>query len=122
MCSALGMARWVFFAVTLFASVDASAAQLPRLDEAPAFQGMRERWAGIMDEFNVPGMAVAIVKDGRILAIETFGVRGPADSGTPGVAPTPDTMYYIASITKTYLATAVCALADDGKLTLDDPV
>lgn len=94
----------------------------PRLDDAPGFEGMRARWAGVMDEFNVPGMAVAIVKDGKVLAIETFGVRAPA--GTDGVAPppTPDTMYYIASITKTYLATAVCALADDGKVALDDPV
>jgi CubicO group peptidase (beta-lactamase class C family) len=76
-----------------------------------------------MDEFNVPGMAVAIVKDGQVLAIETFGMRAPGEAGAgEGAAPTPDTIYYIASITKTYLATAVCALADDGKLTLDDPV
>ncbi len=75
-----------------------------------------------MDEFDVPGMAVAIVKDGRILAIETFGMRAPAEAGGEGPPATPDTIYYIASITKTYLATAVCALADDGKLSLDDPV
>jgi CubicO group peptidase (beta-lactamase class C family) len=106
-------------AVTLAAC--AALAQPPRLDDAPGFQGMRERWAGLMDEFNVPGMAVAVVKDGRIAAIETFGVRSPAGAaGNP--APTPDTMFYIASITKTYLATLVGALADDGKLSLDDPV
>jgi len=82
---------------------------------------LRERWASQMDEFNVPGMAVAIVKDGRLLPIETLGVRGPAGAHVSG-AVTPDTMFYLASITKTYLATAVCALADDGKLSLDDPV
>src|SRR5262245_19766316 len=85
-----------------------SLAQPPRLDDAPAFEGMRARWAEIMNEFNVPGMAVAIVKDGRILAIETFGVRTPGENGSSqSNAPTPDTMYYIASITKTYLATAI---------------
>lgn len=89
----------------------------PRLDDAAGFEGMRRRWAGSMDEFDVPGMAIAIIKDGRILAIETFGIRSPG-----GAAPTPDTIFYIASITKTYLATAICALADEGKLSLDDPV
>ncbi len=84
---------------------------------------MHSRWAEVMDEFDVPGMAVAIVQDGRILAIETFGMRAPGEAGSDGgPAPTPGTIYYIASITKTYLATAVCALADDGKLSLDDPV
>lgn len=92
------------------------------LDAAPGFEGMRERWAGLLEEFNVPGMAIAIVKDGKVLAIETFGVRVPAEAGSAENAPTADTMYYIASITKTYLATAICALADEGKLSLDDPV
>lgn len=107
-------------AVGLCFVAGASRAQPPGLDEAAEFRGMRERWAAAMDEFDVPGMAVAIVRDGRVLAIETFGVRAPADGGGP--PPTADTMFYLASITKTYLATAVCALADDGALSLDDPV
>jgi len=105
----------------IVAAVGTMLAQPAHLNDLPGFAGMRERWAGLMDEFNVPGMALAIVKDGRVVAIETFGMRAPDASGR-GAAPTPDTMYYLASITKTYLATAVCALADDGKLTLDDPV
>jgi CubicO group peptidase (beta-lactamase class C family) len=103
------------------AAAGATPAQPARLNDVPSFAGMRERWAGLMDEFNVPGMALAIVNNGRVLAIETIGVRAP-DGSRGGAAPTPDTMYYLASITKTYLATAVCALADDGRLTLDDPV
>jgi CubicO group peptidase (beta-lactamase class C family) len=105
-----------------FAAAVLQAQTPPGLDDAPGFEGMRARWAGIMDEFNVPGMAVAIVKDGRILAIETFGVRAPCEAAGADKAPNADTIYYIASITKTYLATALCALADDGKLSLDDPV
>lgn len=95
----------------------ASSAQTSNLDDVAGFDGMRQRWAELMDEFNVPGMAIAIVKDGEIAAIETFGERAP-----DGPPPTPDTIFYIASITKTYLATAICALADDGKVSLDDPV
>ena len=104
------------------APAGASRAQSPRLDDAPGFEGMRERWAGVMDEFDVPGLAVAIVRDGRIVALETFGVRAPDAPGAKAAAPTPETMFYIASITKTYLATAICALADDGLLALGDPV
>ena len=106
--------------ITLVAGAGAPAQS--KLDDVPEFRGMRARWAEVMDEFDVPGMAVAIVKDGRVVAIETFGVRAPGEGGAPGAPPTPETMFYIASITKTYLATAICALADDGKLTLDDPV
>jgi CubicO group peptidase (beta-lactamase class C family) len=108
--------------VISFSAAGVAFAQSPRLDDVPAFEGMRARWAGIMDEFNVPGMAVAIVKDGKIMAIETFGIRSPTEPGGEAAAPTPNTMFYIASITKTYLATAICVLADDGKLSLDDPV
>lgn len=104
------------------ATAGALAAEPPRLDDMPGFEGMRARWAGAMEEFGVPGLAVAIVRDGRIVALETFGMRSPGGPGQAGAAPTPDTMFYIASITKTYLAAAVCALADDGKLSLDDPV
>lgn len=117
------LVRGVASIAAICAAAGASWGQPPRLDDAPAFQGMRARWSGIMDEFDVPGMAVAIVKDAQILAIETFGVRQPGKvDSVASNAPTPETMYYIASITKTYLATAVVALADDGKLTLDDPV
>ncbi len=101
----------------LSALATAAAQAPPDLEAVAGFQGMHERWAGLMDDFNVPGMAVAVVKDGRLAAIDTFGERAPR-----GGAPTPETFFYIASITKTYLATAICALADDGKLSLDDPV
>ncbi len=113
------MMRIAFF-VMLFVIVAGVPAhgQPPRLVDTPDFKGMRERWEPLLAEFEVPGMTVAIVKDAKVHAIETFGVRSP-DSPA---APTPDTMYYIASVTKTYLATAICALADDGKLSLDDPV
>jgi CubicO group peptidase (beta-lactamase class C family) len=115
--------RRVFAIGAVCAAAGPSLAQPTRLEDVPAFQGMRARWAAVMDEFNVPGMSVAIVKDGKILAIETFGMRAPNEQGrVEGPPPTADTMYYIASITKTYLATAICALADDGKLSLDDTV
>ena len=76
-----------------------------------------ERWADLTDLFDVPGAAIAVVRDGRVY-VATFGVRDPS-SRQPV---TPDTLFYIASITKTYNATAIGTLVDQGRLTLDDKV
>jgi CubicO group peptidase (beta-lactamase class C family) len=68
--------------------------------------------------FNVPGIAVALVRDGKVVFAKGSGVRDlrnpqPVDA---------DTMFCIASITKSVTATAIEMLADDGKLKLDDHV
>ncbi|MFG0306636.1 MAG: serine hydrolase domain-containing protein [Phycisphaerales bacterium JB040] len=83
------------------------------LDEGLA--DLPERWAGIAELFDVPGAAIAIVKDGEAYGW-TYGTANP-ETGAPV---TPDTMFYIASITKTYTATGVLKLCDEGRLSLDD--
>lgn len=60
----------------------------------------------------------ALVVDGRVALTKA---RGVADLENKVVA-TPDTIYRIASITKTFTATALLALRDEGKLRLDDPL
>lgn len=88
------------------------------LAEVPELAGLADRWQEAMGDFGVPGLAVAIVRPGRPLVLATFGIRD-----AEGEAPvTPETMFYIASVTKTYLATLVAALAEDGRLDLDAPV
>ncbi len=67
--------------------------------------------------FNVPGIAVAVVHDGRVVLERGYGVRrlggAPVDAHT---------MFAIASNTKAFTATALNMLAEDGKLSLDDRV
>ncbi len=89
------------------------------IEQAPeALEGLRERWRGAMETLNVPGLAVAVVGPDGILYRETLGVRNvEEDLPVDG-----DTMFYIASITKTYVATAIAKLAEDGKLDLDATV
>ena len=60
----------------------------------------------------------ALVVDGDIVLLEA---RGVADLENKRVA-TPDTIYRVASITKTFTATSVMALRDDDKLGLSDPL
>lgn len=72
----------------------------------------------VMREFQVPGIAVAIVKDGDVLLAKGYGVRRLGDS-TPVDALT---LFGIASNTKVFTATALGLLVEEGKLTWDAPV
>jgi CubicO group peptidase (beta-lactamase class C family) len=64
------------------------------------------------------GFAFALVLDGEPVL---FKARGGADAESRRPA-TPDTIYRIASITKTFTATAIMILRDEGKLALADPL
>ena len=66
---------------------------------------------------HVPGAAWGIIIDGRLAHT---GVTGYRD--VPSKAPvTPDTVFRIASMTKSFTAMAILKLRDEGKLSLDDP-
>ena len=71
-----------------------------------------------MKTFEVPGMAIAIVKDGKVIAARGFGVRKLGE-------PTPvdgKTLFEVASNSKVFTAVALAMLVDEGKLAWDDPV
>ncbi len=65
----------------------------------------------------VPGIAYGLVRDGELVHV---GGRGEATSG--GSVPGPDTVFRIASMTKSFTAAAILLLRDEGRLRLDDPV
>lgn len=71
-----------------------------------------------LKEWHVPGVAVAIVQDDKIVYLEGHGVR---EIGKPEPI-TPDTLFAIASVTKSFTAAAVATMVDDGKMKWDDPV
>ncbi len=74
--------------------------------------------AASMKTFDVPGIAVAIVKDGKVLVAKGYGVRQLGD-------PTPVdeyTMFGIGSNTKAFTTAALATLVDEDKLSWDDPV
>jgi CubicO group peptidase (beta-lactamase class C family) len=74
--------------------------------------------ARVMKDFEVPGLALAIVKDGRVLLAKGYGVRKLGDP-----APVDDrTLFGIASNTKAFTATALGILVEEGKLQWDAPV
>jgi CubicO group peptidase (beta-lactamase class C family) len=72
----------------------------------------------VMKEWKVPGLAVAIVKDGKVVYAKGFGYRDVKRE----MKVTPDTLFAIGSCSKAFTATALAMLVDEGKLEWDKPV
>ncbi|MCX9148264.1 beta-lactamase family protein [Erythrobacter sp. WG] len=70
-----------------------------------------------MAQTGARGLAVAVIEDGAIVSIRTFGVRNTA--GDPLTA---DTVMYGASLTKAVFGYLAAQLAAEGKLDLDRPI
>lgn len=79
---------------------------------------LAEYVAAVQAAFEVPGVAVAIVKDGQVVVAEGFGVR---ELGAPG-AVTSETLFGIASNSKAVTGTALGMLVEEGKIEWDRPV
>src|SRR5262245_6859354 len=71
-----------------------------------------------MSAFEVPGIALAVVKDGRVVVAKGYGVRTLGDPAPVDAK----TRFGIASNTKVFTATALGLLVEDGKLEWDGPV
>lgn len=74
--------------------------------------------ADVQKQFDVPGVAVAIVKDGQVVMARGYGVR---EMGKPAKVDE-HTMFAIASNTKAFTAAALNMLQDEGKLKTTDRV
>jgi CubicO group peptidase (beta-lactamase class C family) len=74
--------------------------------------------ARVMRTFEVPGIALAIVKDGKVVVAKGYGVRRLGDTTLVDAR----TRFGIASNTKAFTATALGLLVEEGKLDWDAPV
>src|SRR2546427_11940028 len=74
--------------------------------------------ARTMKQFEVPGLAIAVVKDGKVVLAKGYGVRRLGDSARVDER----TLFGIASNTKAFTATAIGILVEEGKLQWDAPV
>ena len=90
-------------------------AQAPAAAPPPGFDAYVEQ---VLKTFDVPGAAVAIVKDGRVVLAKGYGVK---TLGKPDRVDA-STRFGIASNTKLFTATAIAMLVEQGKLEWDAPV
>lgn len=81
-------------------------------------EGYREFVAEQMDVWKVPGVAIAVVKDGEVVLAEGFGLRD-VEGGLPVTA---DTVFAIGSASKAFTTMSMGVLVDDGLLAWDNPV
>jgi CubicO group peptidase (beta-lactamase class C family) len=70
-----------------------------------------------MNRLNIPGAALAIVEDDKIAHLRGFGRARPN-----GEAPSPQTPFFLGSVSKSFTALAVMQLVEAGKIELDAPV
>src|ERR1044072_1238495 len=67
---------------------------------------------------HIPGLAIAVVKDGKTLLAKGYGLAN-VELASPA---TENTVYQLASVTKQFTATAIMMLVEEGKLALDDKI
>src|SRR5262245_26924462 len=99
----------ILLAAFVIAPVRGADVDLAALDEIVA-DGMKA--------FDVPGAAVVVVKDDKVVYLKGFGVR---EKGRDDPVTT-DTVFAIASCSKAFTATGVAMLVADGKMGWDDQV
>jgi len=102
---AYGVACWLLFGPGAARGADRFAGMDPYIREA-------------MQKWEIPGLAIAVVKDGELVLVRGYGI---CELGKDRKV-TKDTVFPIASCTKSFTAACVAMLVEEGKLGWDDPV
>src|SRR5205809_1923232 len=74
--------------------------------------------ARTLKAYEVPGAAVAVVENGKVTLLKGYGLRNVTKPG----AVDENTIFQLASVTKTLTAAAAAAVVDEGKLDWDKPI
>jgi len=85
---------------------------------ADPFDGFDALVNTTIEDWNVPGVAIAVVKGDEVVFMGGFGRRWATD----GPAVTSSTQFRIASCTKAFTALAIGMLVDEGRLDWDTPI
>src|SRR5690348_4409597 len=113
----------VLFATSTLAEPQKHKGAAPAVASAPAsaaakLQGVDELAARAMKEWKVPGVAIAVVQDGKVIYAKGYGYRDLEQK----LPVTTATLFPIGSITKSFTALTFAILKDEGKVDWDQPV
>jgi len=95
----------------------------PRAEQAPAGKlavaivDVNKLFEAYMAERHVPGAAWGVIIDGQLVSAVASGLRDVESNARV----TSDSVFRIASMTKSFTAISILKLRDEGKLSLDDP-
>src|SRR5499427_9566367 len=70
-----------------------------------------------MDEWKIPGLAIAVVQDGEVALLRGYGLRDVE----AGLKVTTDTQFMICSITKSFTSTGLALLMDERRIDWKKP-
>lgn len=105
-------------AILVACSASPTAPPITEISREPGLEGFPARLDSIRVQLRIPGMAAAIVHDGRIVWSAGFGF---ADAAAKRSA-TPATPFHLASLTKPFASVILMQLVEQGLVDLDDPV
>ncbi|PHN05543.1 serine hydrolase [Flavilitoribacter nigricans] len=111
------MLRYIFL-LLLPAALISPAGLLSAQDYSEEIQYLDQYIRKTQQDWKVPGLAIAVVKDGEIILAKGYGKRNQ-DADDPVDA---ETIFGIASTTKAMTAAAMGMLVDEGKVKWDDRV
>jgi CubicO group peptidase (beta-lactamase class C family) len=74
--------------------------------------------AEAMDEWKIPGLAIAVLQNGEVALLRAYGLRDVE----AGLKATTDTQFLIGSITKSFTATGLALLMDERRIDWKKPV
>ena len=83
----------------------------------PSVESYDHAFAALMRKWDIPGGALAVMKDGQLLLARGYGLAD-VERAEPVQ---PDTLFRIASVSKPITAVAVLKLVEEGRLSLDTP-
>jgi beta-lactamase class C len=72
----------------------------------------------VVEKTQIPGLAIAVVSNGQVIMEKGFGVRRAGGKDAIDA----QTVFRLASVSKTFAAAAVAQLVDQGYVSLDDPL
>ena len=93
-------------------------AEAPVARARAALEGFDQVVEQALQDFNVPGAAVAVVVDSEVVLARGFGQRDLAEE----LPVTPNTLFAIGSATKAFTTAVLGTLVDEGLVSWDDPV
>ncbi len=81
-------------------------------------EGIDEYINNSLEDWRLPGIAVAVVENGKVLLARGYGVKELGKDARNDA----DTLFQIGSTSKAFAAASIAVLVDDGKLTWDDRI